>query len=49
MDGFALHPSGQAVGFDHARQGFTFFNHEGPVLQYGKRDGVRYRHAVVAL
>jgi tricorn protease len=23
---------------------FAFFNHEGAVLQYGKRDGVRYRH-----
>ncbi len=45
MDGFDLHPSGRALAMTTRGKAFAFYNHEGPVLQYGKRDGVRYRHA----
>lgn len=44
MDGYHLHPSGQATALTTRGKAFAFFNHEGAVLQYGKRDGVRYRH-----
>lgn len=43
MDGFALHPTGKAIALTTRGKAYTFFNHEGPVLQYGKRNGVRYR------
>jgi tricorn protease len=45
MDGFELHPSGKALAVTTRGKPFAFYNHEGPVLQYGRRDGVRYRHA----
>ncbi len=45
MDGFELHPSGKALAMTTRGKVFAFFNHEGPVLQYGQRDGIRYRHA----
>lgn len=44
MDGYHLHPSGQATALTSRGKAFGFFNHEGAVLQYGKRQGVRYRH-----
>ncbi len=43
LDGYSLHPSGQAVAVTTRGKSYTFYNHEGPVVQYGKRDGVRYR------
>ena len=45
MDGFELHPSGKALAMTTRGKPFAFYNHEGPVLQYGRRDGIRYRHA----
>ncbi len=43
LDGFHLHPSGQAIAVTTRGKAYAFFNQEGPVLQYGKRDGIRYR------
>ncbi|HXF64343.1 MAG TPA: S41 family peptidase [Caldilineaceae bacterium] len=43
MDAYSLHPSGQALAMTTRGKAFGFFNHEGPVVQYGKRHGVRYR------
>ncbi|MCC6457680.1 MAG: PDZ domain-containing protein [Caldilineaceae bacterium] len=43
LDGYGLHPTGQAVAVTTRGKSYTFYNHEGPVVQYGKRDGVRYR------
>ncbi|MBX3015141.1 MAG: PDZ domain-containing protein [Caldilineaceae bacterium] len=42
-DSVRLHPSGKAMALTTRGKAFAFFNHEGPVLQYGKRTGVRYR------
>lgn len=42
-DSVRLHPSGKAMALTTRGKAFAFFNHEGPVLQYGKRSGVRYR------
>ena len=41
-----LHPSGRALTTIARGRPFTFYNHEGPVYQHGKRDGVRYRTPV---
>lgn len=46
LDGYGLHPTGQAVAITTRGKSYTFYNHEGPVVQYGKRDGVRYRQPV---
>ncbi|MFN8445052.1 MAG: PDZ domain-containing protein [Caldilineaceae bacterium] len=43
LDSYQLHPSGKAMAITSRGKLFTFFNHEGPVLQLGQRDGVRYR------
>ncbi|MCX6047223.1 MAG: PDZ domain-containing protein [Chloroflexi bacterium] len=43
LDSARLHPSGKAIGLTTRGKAFAFYNHDGPVLQYGKRDGVRYR------
>ncbi len=43
MDCARLHPSGKAIAMTTRGKIFTFANHEGPVIQHGKRDGVRYR------
>ncbi len=43
LDSARLHPTGKAVGLTTRGKAFAFYNHDGPVLQYGKRDGVRYR------
>ena len=40
-----LHPTGQAVALTTRGKAFAFYNFDGPVLQLGKRDGVRYRLA----
>ncbi len=42
-DSVRLDPSGKALALTTRGKAFVFFNHEGPVLQYGKRVGVRYR------
>ena len=42
-DSVRLHPSGKAMALTTRGKAFAFFNHEGPVIQYGKRAGVRYR------
>jgi tricorn protease len=39
----ALHPSGRALAATVRGKLFVFFNHDGPVIQIGQRDGVRYR------
>ena len=38
-----LHPSGLALSLTARGKAFGLHNHEGPVVQYGTRDGVRYR------
>lgn len=38
-----LHPSGQAIALTTRGKAYAFFNFDGPVVQLGKRDGVRYR------
>lgn len=43
MENARLHPSGKALTLTTRGKLFTFYNHEGPVLQLGQRDGVRYR------
>jgi len=42
-DNVRLDGSGKALALTTRGKAFIFFNHEGPVLQYGKRAGVRYR------
>ena len=43
LDTARLHPNGKAIALTTRGKAFAFYNHDGPVLQYGKRDGVRYR------
>ena len=43
LDHARLHPPGDALTVTTRGKAFAFYNHEGPVLQIGKRDGVRYR------
>ncbi|MCB0060954.1 MAG: PD40 domain-containing protein, partial [Caldilineaceae bacterium] len=43
LDSARLHPSGKAMAITTRGKAFAFYNHDGPVLQYGKREGVRYR------
>lgn len=43
LDTYALHPQGYAVALTTRGKAFTLGNWEGPVLQHGERDGVRYR------
>ncbi len=38
-----LRPQGDALALTTRGKAFAFYNHEGPVIQLGKRDGVRYR------
>lgn len=38
-----LRPHGDALALTTRGKAFAFYNHEGPVIQLGKRDGVRYR------
>jgi tricorn protease len=43
LDSFRLHPQGYAVAMTTRGKAFTLGNWEGPVLQHGELDGVRYR------
>ncbi|HEV2580136.1 MAG TPA: peptidase, partial [Ktedonobacteraceae bacterium] len=43
LDGYRLHPQGYAVALTTRGKAFTLGNWEGPVLQHGELDGVRYR------
>ncbi|MFN8487995.1 MAG: PDZ domain-containing protein [Caldilineaceae bacterium] len=43
LDSARLHPNGKALALTTRGKAYAFYNHDGPVLQYGKRDGVRYR------
>jgi tricorn protease len=43
LDHARLSPIGDALTVTSRGKLFAFFNHEGPVLQLGQRDGVRYR------
>jgi tricorn protease len=44
LDTYVLHPQGYAVAITTRGKAFSLANWEGPVLQYGEPDGVRYRH-----
>ncbi|MBV9228824.1 MAG: PD40 domain-containing protein, partial [Chloroflexi bacterium] len=43
LDTYALHPQGHAVALTTRGKAFSMGNWEGPVLQHGEPDGVRYR------
>ena len=43
LDSYTLHPQGYAVALTTRGKAFSMGNWEGPVLQHGKPDGVRYR------
>lgn len=43
LEHYALHPEGYATGVVARGKIFSLGNWEGPVLQYGELDGVRYR------
>jgi tricorn protease len=43
LDTYALHPQGYAVALTTRGKAFSMGNWEGPVLQHGEPDGVRYR------
>ena len=43
LDTYALHPKGYAVTLTTRGKAFSLGNWEGPVLQHGELDGVRYR------
>ncbi|MCB0066437.1 MAG: PDZ domain-containing protein, partial [Caldilineaceae bacterium] len=45
LDGAQLNPTGDALAVTTRGKAYTFFNHEGPVVQLGRRDGVRHRLA----
>ena len=44
LDTYTLHPQGYAVALTTRGKAFSLANWEGPVLQHGAPDGVRYRH-----
>ncbi|BCL81074.1 tricorn protease [Ktedonobacteria bacterium brp13] len=44
LDTYALHPQGHMLALTTRGKAFTLGNWEGPVLQHGELDGVRYRH-----
>jgi tricorn protease len=44
LDTYSLHPQGYAVAITTRGKAFSLANWEGPVLQHGEPDGVRYRH-----
>lgn len=44
LDSWVPHPKGHAVAMTSRGKAFTLGNWDGPVLQQGARDGVRYRH-----
>jgi len=43
LDSYALHPKGYAVALTTRGKAFTMGNWDGPALQHGEPDGVRYR------
>ncbi len=43
LDTYALHPQGYAVAITTRGKAFSMGNWEGPVIQHGEPDGVRYR------
>lgn len=43
LDTYALHPQGHAIAITTRGKAFSMGNWEGPVVQHGERDGVRYR------
>ncbi len=43
LEDAVLHPDGKSLALATRGKAFAFYNHEGPVLQYGARNGVRYR------
>ncbi len=43
LDTYALHPKGYQLAVTTRGKAFTMGNWEGPVLQHGEQDGVRYR------
>src|SRR5437870_6377821 len=43
LHSYALHPQGYAVALTTRGKAFSMANWEGPVLQHGEQDGVRYR------
>jgi tricorn protease len=43
LDSARLTPRGDALAVTTRGKAFSFFNHAGPVVQIGQRDGVRYR------
>lgn len=43
LNGYQLHPEGYAVAVTTRGKAFTMGNWEGPTLQHGELDGVRYR------
>ncbi|GAC1566677.1 MAG: S41 family peptidase [Ktedonobacteraceae bacterium] len=43
LDSAALHPRGYAMAISTRGKAFSFGNWEGPVIQHGTPDGVRYR------
>jgi tricorn protease len=43
LDSYALHPKGYAIALTTRGKAFTLGNWDGPVLQHGELDGVRYR------
>ncbi len=43
LNSYELHPKGYAVALTTRGKAFTMGNWEGPVLQHGELDGVRYR------
>lgn len=43
LDTYELHPAGYAVALTTRGKAFSMGNWEGPALQYGEPDGVRYR------
>jgi len=43
LDTYALHPKGYQVALTTRGKAFTMGNWDGPVLQLGEQDGVRYR------
>jgi tricorn protease len=43
LHSYTLHPQGHSLALTTRGKAFTFGNWEGPVLQHGEPDGVRYR------
>ena len=44
LDSWAIHPKGHAVAVTTRGKAFSMGNWDGPVLQHGSPNGVRYRH-----